>query len=89
MTFGGRIVWVFLLVSYILFVILFFTGAILWVRHTKRALRKTWARKKMTPTLAFFFGDLPPNFYVSVEACIGFALAAALAAGVYGLFTAS
>ena len=53
--------------------------AFFWARKKSREFRSPYVQQDATPTQTFFFKQLPPNFYVSVQFCIGFALAALLA----------
>lgn len=46
-------------------------------------LGRETARRNLTPTAKFFLKDLPPNFYVSVQFCVGFAAAALVASILY------
>ena len=74
------IVW---LVLYIAFVLLLFAGAIHWGRKKKREYKSPSTRHRVTATAEFFVKDLPRDWYVSLQFCIGFALSAFVAVVLY------
>lgn len=71
------------LAMYVLLIVLFFVAAISWSRKKKREFNDSPARQELTPTAKFFLKDLPPNFYVSIQGCVGFAAAALVASILY------
>jgi hypothetical protein len=71
------------LAMYVLLIVLFFVAAISWSRKKKREFNDSPARQGLTPTAKFFLKDLPPNFYVSIQGCVGFAAAALVASILY------
>lgn len=77
----------FWLVSYVLVVMSFFIGIAFWARQKKREFKKPLARRKLTPAMEFLFRDLPPDFYVSVQFCIGFIIAAIVASAFFSYVT--
>lgn len=64
-----------LIVIYVLFIVSLLGGAIYWARKKKREIKDPSARLKLTPTTEFFVKELPKNWYVSFQFCLGFALA--------------
>ena len=69
------------LAMYVLLIVLFFVAAISWSRKKKREFNDSPARQELTAK--FFLKDLPPNFYVSIQFCVGFAAAALVASILY------
>lgn len=75
----------FLLIAYVFLVVAFFAGIVIWSRQKKRDYANPSKRQKFTPAMAFLFKELQPDFYVSVQACIGFVLASVVAVVVYDI----
>ncbi len=74
------------LVLYVMFVVLLFAGAIHWARKKKQQLKNPTARRKMSATSILLVKDLPREWYVSLQFCIGFALSAFLVVVIYKIF---
>lgn len=74
---------------YVILLIPMIVGVIFWARNKKRELKKTQIQQKWTPVQILFFKDLPPNFYVSFQFCIGFILATIVCSLLYSLITKS
>jgi hypothetical protein len=75
-----------LLVLYIALVLLLFAVAFHWARKKKREFKSPSTRHKVTATAEFFVKDLPRDWYVSLQFCIGFALSAFIAVVLYKIF---
>jgi hypothetical protein len=73
-------------VLYIAFIVLLFAGAIHWARKKKREFKNPSTRHRVTTTAEFFVKDLPRDWYVSVQFCIGFALSAFVAVVLLEIF---
>lgn len=71
------------LAVYVLLIVLFSVAATSWSRQKKREFNDSPARQGLTPTGKFFLKDLPPNFYVSIQFCVGSAAAALVASMLY------
>lgn len=76
----------FWLVCYVLLVVSLLGGAFLWAQRKKSEFKSPLARRKISPTVEFFVKDLPPGFYVSVQFCVGFIIAAIIASECYSYF---
>ncbi len=74
------------LVLYVLFIVVLVTGAIHWARKKRRELKNPSTRHKVSPTSEFLVKDLPRDFYVSVQFCVGFALSGFLTVALYKIF---
>jgi|GEM_PF-3358614 len=74
------------LVLYVMFVVLVFASAIHWARKKRQQLKSPTARQKVSARSVFLVKDLPRDWYVSVQFCIGFALSAFLAVVIYKIF---
>jgi len=73
----------FFLLIYVLFIVSLLGGAIYWARKKKREMNDPSKRLKLTPTTEFFVKDLPKDWYVSIQFCVGFALAGFIAVLLY------
>ena len=67
------------IVLYVLLVAGLLAGAALWARKKKREMKDPMARRNLGPAATFLVKDLPPDWYVSLQFCIGFALAGLVA----------
>ena len=74
------------LVLYVAFVVLLLAGAVYWARKTKREFKSPSTRHRVTAIAEFFVKDLPRDWYVSLQFCIGFALSAFVAVVLYKIF---
>ena len=74
------------LVVYVLFMVVLFAGAIHWARKKKREFKSPSTRHKVSATSNFLVKDLPRDFYVSAQFCVGFALSGFLAVCLYEIF---
>ena len=74
------------LVVYVLFIGVLFAGAVHWARKKNREFKNPSTRHKVSPTSKFFVKDLPRDFYLSVQFCVGFALSGFLAVFLYKIF---
>ena len=64
-----------LLIAYIALVVAVLFGALVWSRRKQRTLRNSFTAHKWTAVETLFFKELPKGWYVSVQFCVGFALA--------------